>query len=126
MVSQTAHHVNPGPAGAGILLQDPKGTAIHLSRHLGTATNNVAELRAVWVACDELYETILARRMEALPVFNQYTIRATDGVTRVKANKKLVHSVQQAVQRLRNMVAVTLLWVPGHAEIPGNERRFQL
>ena len=79
----------------------------------------------MWVACDELYDTILAGRMEALPVFlfvdNQYTIRAADGVTRVKANKKLVHSVQQAVQRLRNMVAVTLLWVPGHADIPGNE-----
>ena len=89
---------NPGPAGAGVLLQDPKDTVIHLSQHLGTVTNNVAELRAVWVACDELYDAIETRRMDALPVFlfidNQYTIRAADGVTRVKANinKKLVHS----------------------------------
>ena len=51
----------------------------------------------------------------------QYTIRATDGATRVKANKKLGHSVQQAVHRLRSMVSVTLLWVLGHADIPGNE-----
>jgi hypothetical protein len=77
------------------------------------------------VACDELYEAIETGRMDALPVFlfidNQYTIRAADGMTRVKANKKLVQSVQQSVQRLRSMVAVTLLWVPGHADIPGNE-----
>ena len=79
----------------------------------------------MWVACDELYDAIETRRMDALPVFlfidNQYTIRAADGVTRVKANKKLVQSVQQSVQRLRSVVAVTLLWVPGHADIPGNE-----
>ena len=44
-----------------------------------------------------------------------------DGLSNVKANKELVHTVQLELRRLRGLVTVTLLWVPGHADIPGNE-----
>ena len=39
---------NPGPAGAGYVVEDPTGDyVIHYSRHLGEASNNSAEIEAL-------------------------------------------------------------------------------
>src|SRR5262249_43072492 len=42
---------NPGPAGVGVVLIAPSGRR-ELSAYLGEATNNIAELTAVLLACD--------------------------------------------------------------------------
>ena len=45
---------NPGPAGAGVLLCDPRGKKLkELSVYLGEATNNVAETCALVLALQE-------------------------------------------------------------------------
>ncbi len=44
---------NPGPAGYGVFVQDPKGrTVAELHRYLGHQTNNVAEYSALLAALD--------------------------------------------------------------------------
>jgi ribonuclease HI len=44
---------NPGPAGYGVRFSRPDGTvAAELSRSIGTATNNVAEYRALLAALE--------------------------------------------------------------------------
>jgi len=44
---------NPGPAGYGVFLQDPKGrTVAELHRYLGHQTNNVAEYTALLAALE--------------------------------------------------------------------------
>ena len=45
---------NPGPAGAGAVLLDADGHVVaELTKHLGTATNNVAEYTALIVGLEE-------------------------------------------------------------------------
>jgi ribonuclease HI len=45
---------NPGPAGAGAVLLDGEGHVLaELTRHLGTATNNVAEYTALIIGLEE-------------------------------------------------------------------------
>ena len=47
---------NPGPAGAAAILTITDTTFVnHTSCHLGYATNNQAELYAIWLACILLY-----------------------------------------------------------------------
>ena len=38
-----------------------------------------------------------------------------------RANKALVAIVQQSLADLRKLTPVTLMWVPGHADIGGND-----
>lgn len=45
---------NPGPAGAGAVLLDERGHVLaELTRHLGHATNNVAEYTALIIGLEE-------------------------------------------------------------------------
>jgi ribonuclease HI len=41
---------NPGPAGYGVRIEQPDGTAVELKESLGTCTNNVAEYRGLVAA----------------------------------------------------------------------------
>jgi ribonuclease HI len=44
---------NPGPAGFGVRIEQPDGTLVEeFSESIGTATNNVAEYRALLAALD--------------------------------------------------------------------------
>ena len=45
---------NPGPAGSGVYIIHPDQTGVRISKNLGKATNNVAELTAIKIALEEL------------------------------------------------------------------------
>ncbi len=74
---------NPGPAGAGFVLQTPDGEVlVERSIPLGEATNNVAEYRAIIAALNEA----AARRARRVVVRSdsQLVIRQMTGQYRVK------------------------------------------
>ena len=57
---------NPGPSAIGVLIEDPEGARIEtISRAIGTATNNVAEYRAL-LAGLEAAENLGAREVEVI------------------------------------------------------------
>ena len=66
---------NPGPAGSGALLLDERGEVLAaLSLGLGSATNNVAEYRALILGLEEARRRGIDRidvRMDSLLVVNQ-------------------------------------------------------
>lgn len=66
---------NPGPAGAGAVLYDEKGTLVaELARPLGHATNNVAEYSALILGLEEAQRrgaTAIDVRMDSLLVVQQ-------------------------------------------------------
>ena len=59
------------------------------------------------------------------PVFifvdNQFAIKAANGQSKIRANKALVAIVQHSLNVLRELTPATLVWVPGHSNIGGND-----
>ena len=118
---------NPGPAGCGVVYQWPGGPRKYTSMYLHhRVSNNVAELHGIRVVCNlikaELLESPRARTPQVfIFVDNQFAIKAANGQSRIRANKALVTLVQQSLEALRKITPVTLVWVPGHAGIGGND-----
>ncbi|HEY8552663.1 MAG TPA: tRNA (adenine(22)-N(1))-methyltransferase TrmK, partial [Thermaerobacter sp.] len=101
---------NPGPAGIGVVLIDPDGqVAERVARYIGTATNNVAEYRAL-IAGLERALAYGARRLEVYSD-SELMVRQLNGEYRVKHEglKPLYRQVRELVERFD---AVRFIHVP--------------
>ena len=107
---------NPGPAGAGMVVITPQGAISEGFESLGIGTNNVAELTAI------------SRALEAIPIDaeevvihtdSQYAIGVLTKGWRPKANQQLILDIKRLLGERKN---VRIVYVPGHAGVPLNER----
>ncbi|RYE92096.1 MAG: ribonuclease HI [Myxococcales bacterium] len=109
---------NPGPAGLGVVLVDGERRA-ELSEYLGQGTNNIAELTAVLRAVE--------RAPDGRPLLvhtdSQYSIGVLAKGWKAKANTELILRIRAV---LAARPGVRLVYVPGHAGVPLNERADQL
>ena len=105
---------NPGPAGIGVLLQYGEHEK-RISKPIGAATNNIAELRAI-------EEGLLALKRRDLPVRvftdSAYAMDVISGKKKATANREIVQRLQQLKS---GFVDVELIKVKGHAGIKENE-----
>ena len=110
---------NPGPAGCGIVLVAPGGKMHEGFEYLGEATNNVAELTAILRAVEWL-----PAQAEAIVIHtdSQYAIGVLQKGWKAKANQELVARAKDTVKAR----GARLVYVPGHAGVPLNERADQL
>ncbi len=110
---------NPGPAGIGVVMiyLDKRK---ELSRHIGIATNNVAELEAI-------RQGLAAVKNRKLPVIvftdSSYAIGVLTQGWKAELNRALVTSVRDLIKKFRQ---VQLIKVRGHAGHPENERADRL
>ncbi len=110
---------NPGPAGAGVLIEIDGGRR-ELSEYLGQGTNNIGELTAILRAAEALKgET----RSIDIKTDSQYAIGVLTKGWKAKANQALIADVKAALKALPD---VRVTYVPGHAGVPGNERADEL
>lgn len=110
---------NPGPAGSGMVVITPDGKIHEGYEFLGAATNNVAEITAILRGVEAI-----PRAADAVAVHtdSKYAIGVLTLGWKAKANQELI-------RRTREMLAgrnVRLLYVPGHAGVPMNERADEL
>ena len=110
---------NPGPAGCGVVLVAPGGKMHEGFEYLGEATNNVAELTAILRAVEWLPAQAAG---VVVHTDSQYAIGVLQKGWRAKVNQELVARAKAAVQAR----AARLVYVPGHAGVPLNERADQL
>lgn len=110
---------NPGPAGIGIVLRY-KEKHKEISRALGTATNNIAELEAIRVG-------LLAVKNRKLPVIlfsdSSYALGLLSQGWKAKKNMELVDEIRRLAATFPKLRFVK---VKGHAGHPDNERADQL
>ena len=110
---------NPGPAGIGIVLRY-KEKHKEISRALGTATNNIAELEAIRVG-------LLAVKNRELPVIlfsdSSYALGLLSQGWKAKKNMELVDEIRRLAATFTKLRFVK---VKGHAGHPDNERADQL
>jgi ribonuclease HI len=110
---------NPGPAGAGMVVIAPGGKIHEGYEYLGAATNNVAEITAILRGVEAIPR---AAGAVAIHTDSKYAIGVLTLGWKAKANQELI-------RRTRDMLAgrdVRLLYVPGHAGVPMNERADEL
>jgi ribonuclease HI len=101
---------NPGPAGAGAVLYDPRGNlAAQASEFLGEATNNVAEYQALLLGL-KLARDLKVPRLRLL-ADSQLLVRQLTGHYRVKS-PHLIPLWQQAIKELQSFEACGIAHVP--------------
>jgi ribonuclease HI len=109
---------NPGPAGLGVVLLRGQERQ-ELSEYLGTATNNIAELTAILRAVEA--------HQGPLPLVvhtdSQYAIGVLTKGWKPKVNQELISRIKQEITRVPQL---RLVYVPGHAGVPLNERADEL
>jgi ribonuclease HI len=110
---------NPGPAGIGAVLRY-KGKSKEISRYIGMATNNIAELEAIRVALEEV-------KNRALPVIlftdSSYAMGLLTKDWKARENQVLVQRLRELAATFRQL---TFVKVKGHAGHPDNERADRL
>ncbi len=110
---------NPGPAGLGIVIVEPGGKTYDGYEYLGVATNNIAELTGILRAAELVPEGAAA----VVHTDSQYSIGVLTKGWKAKANQELIANVKSALARRRGW---RLVYVPGHAGVPLNERADEL
>ena len=106
---------NPGPSGIGILLRF-KDHEKEISRNIGTATNNIAELEAIKTALLELKHYNYPVR-----VFtdSSYACGVLTLGWKARKNKELINSIKKLISKFSNL---KLIKVKGHNGFAGNEK----
>lgn len=110
---------NPGPAGIGVVLSY-KGHQKEISRYIGSATNNIAELEAIRAG-------LLAVKDRKLPVIvftdSSYAFGLLSRGWKAKQNRDIVEALRSLAESFRTLRFVK---VKGHAGHPQNERADRL
>jgi ribonuclease HI len=106
---------NPGPSGIGVVLRyaDHKR---EISKYIGVATNNIAELKAIKTGLLALKNTDLPVRIFTDSNY-AYGVLTLDW--KAKANTELVQSIKKTILKFKNLKFIK---VKGHAGNEGNER----
>lgn len=105
---------NPGPAGIGVVLSYA-GHRKEISRPIGQATNNIAELEAIRTALEHISQP---DRPVVLYTDSAYALGVLTLDWKPKKNRALIAAIRDAMTRFTNLRIVK---VKGHAGHPENE-----
>jgi len=106
---------NPGPSGIGVLFRFGKHEK-EISKYIGIATNNIAELEAIRTGLLELKTTDLPVRIFT---DSDYAYGVLIKGWKAKKNLNLIRSIKGTLSKFKDF---KLIKVKGHAGIEGNER----
>lgn len=106
---------NPGPSGIGILFRFGEHER-EISRHIGTATNNIAELEAIRTALLELKTT---KKPVRIFTDSSYAFGVLTLNWKAKKNPELIDKIKKTMTSFGNL---KLVKIKGHAGNAGNER----
>ena len=111
---------NPGPAGAGILIQQG-AREVEIVVALGEGTNNTGELWAIGACCTWL-PTQPGTTDAYIISDSSYDLQMAQGQALPKTNKALVHAVRASVKRAQATRRVLFGKAAGHCGFTGNDR----
>ncbi|MCF8080119.1 MAG: ribonuclease HI [Desulfobacterales bacterium] len=106
---------NPGPSGIGVVLRWGEHER-EISRHIGQATNNIAELEAIRAALEAVKNPKLPVRIYT---DSSYAYGLLELGWKAKKNTRQVEEIRSLLAAFPD---VKILKVKGHAGDPGNER----
>ncbi len=105
---------NPGPAGIGVLLRYGKHEK-EISEYIGTATNNIAELKAILAGLTAVKDPSKPVR---LFTDSQYAFGLLVKNWKAHKNREIVDAIRKAMTRFKDL---KIIKVKGHSGNEGNE-----
>ena len=106
---------NPGPAGAGVLMIY-KNHEKRISKFLGPATNNIAELTAIKIAFEAVTDN---SKQIVVYTDSQYAIGVLSNPTwNPKKNVELIKEIKKLMTQFKK---IDFQWVKGHSSNTENE-----
>ncbi len=105
---------NPGPAGIGVLLRYGKHKK-EISEYIGTATNNIAELKAILAGLTAVKDPSKPVR---LFTDSQYAFGLLVKNWKAHKNREIVDAIRKAMIRFKDL---KIIKVKGHSGNEGNE-----
>ncbi len=105
---------NPGPAGIGVLLRYGKHKK-EISEYIGTATNNIAELKAILAGLTAVKDPSKPVR---LFTDSQYAFGLLVKNWKAHKNREIVDAIRKAMTRFKDL---KIIKVKGHSGNEGNE-----
>lgn len=113
---------NPGPCGAGITIFDPGGGLVHDGGlALGHGSNNIGELAALG-ACLRKIRSLPGHRTVVVFSDSEHAISMATSTKKPKRNPLLIAAVRDCLKEAKSKHLVTMCWIKGHIDIPGNTR----
>jgi ribonuclease HI len=106
---------NPGPSGVGVLLKYGEHEK-EISKYIGIATNNIAELEAINTGLLELKKTDMPVRIFTDSSY-AYGLLALGW--KARANQDLVKAIRETISKFKDLKIIKVKGHAGHAE---NER----
>jgi ribonuclease HI len=106
---------NPGPSGIGVLLRYGEHEK-EISKYIGNATNNIAELKAIEAGLSALRKTDIPVR---LFTDSKYAYGLLVLNWKARKNQEVVESIKRIMDRFKDL---QIIKVKGHSGHPGNER----
>lgn len=106
---------NPGPAGLGYLIIFPDGTKIKKGEPLGTGTNNIAELTAIYRVLQNVTDKEIPINIST---DSTYAIGVLSKGWKAKVNQQLIADIKKLMTEFKK---ITLIKVKGHAGHLENE-----
>ncbi len=110
---------NPGPSGIGVLMLY-KENEKSISRYIGEATNNIAELKAIHTGLLEIKNKTLPVR-----VFTDsgYAYGVLSLGWKARKNMELIDAIKKTLATFKD---IKLIKIKGHAGVPENEKADKL
>ncbi len=112
---------NPGPAGIGVLIQRPDKT-VEISEFVGSGTNNIAELAAIFRGLEALTDDDKDALIH-LYTDSGWSLGVLIGGWKAKANLDLIGKIKE---RMALFPRLELLKIRGHSGQFGNEEADRL
>ena len=99
------------------------GRSTTYGRSIGIGSNITAELCAIYSALDSVLRTHNLRSYQRVFIFSDCQSAIDLAVNRCTATHSfaIVKDVHAQLELLRPVISVTILWVPAHVGVPGNE-----
>src|SRR5579871_6834504 len=109
----TAHvdggsHGNPGPSGIGVVMQDPDGEKIRISKWIGHQDNNVAE----YVALLEALQHAVSLNAKALRVFSDSQVVVRQMTGEYACHSPRLYSLHWTCRKLARSLKFSISHVP--------------
>ena len=106
---------NPGPSGIGVLMRYGEHEK-EISKYIGNATNNIAELKAIKAGLSALKNTDIPVR---LFTDSNYAFGLLVLNWKARRNQEMVESIKKIMGKFKDL---QIIKVKGHAGHQGNER----
>jgi len=106
---------NPGPSGIGVVIRY-QGMQKEISRFIGTATNNYAELEAIRVALEQIKNKNLPVRIFT---DSNYAYGVLALGWKARKNRDLIEAIKKNLRRFKD---IEICKIKGHADEAGNIR----